>query len=664
MSRYHTSYNASACRYAFRTWLDTDWRAIAASMSNMVASASPFVKSSLDVGLNAVKSILFRTASILLQFAVYKVFALVASKKKAFMPYLMFSENAVQQVMFIAYNFVRVNGFLVLGFVSFFALAGVFDTFLWFLDAPGFVARPSRVNGRTMVQKLLPEPPYVAAYAGGFGNVSAVDAQIENIVSSNLFEPGANISLTTEARRGRPEVVAPTRDIADAGARIWLDDEGFSVSANTRLAYTTRTSNLRRASDCQMKGVNSTVVGWQCTYNNSDAAAVMEGPTDLHPEIHWDDETDRHLQWKYLLPLRDTNPWEGLSTGGGTVYMRQLFTLTKGRRRHTFLHTVFKVSMATRAHDDPAVSIEAEYLALLKRWWMPEMVEQQSHIIADLARNMAVSRAHNLSFSQGGAVASPHSVLQEHVELMNPSVDGKQAFTMVRLSSVNITLVRSETLAAEVRPSNDCDFYYMNIALGGKPWGTDCVAGFSFGDQTNHRFLGQVDTAAVLILNGLFALAGTNSSAKALHAGAYEWLRRNDARLANLVMARGYLVAIDPSLVTLTVTNMRPAMSFLQVLLVVLAAVAALLSYVAVAIFAKKHYTVSLLANLVATTTDERQPKSSQKPRYLWRVPDINLATQGARVLMGTTAGLYRLDRTAAGGDAEQQDQGIVGKQD
>jgi hypothetical protein len=38
-------------------------------------------------------------------------------------------------------------------------------------------------------------------------------------------------------------------------------------------------------------------------------------------------------------------------------------------------------------------------------------------------------------------------------------------------------------------------------------------------------------------------------------------------------MARGYLVANDPSLVTLRVTNMQPAMSFLQLLLVVLAAV-------------------------------------------------------------------------------------------
>ncbi len=629
----------------------------------MVASASPFVKSSVDVRLNAVKSILFRSASIMLQFAVSKVFALIASKKKAFMPYLMFSEDVVQQMMFIAYTFVRANGCLVLGFVCCFALAGVFDTFLWFLDSPGFVARPSRANGQTLVPKLLPERAYVAVFAGQFGNVSAVDGQLENIVSSNLFEPGANISLTPEVRPGRPQVVAPTRPIADAGARIWLDDAGFSVSANTRLAYTTRTRESRRPHDCRQKEVNSTLVGWQCAYNNSDASAVMEALTDLHPEIHWDDEADRRVQWKYVLPLRDTNPWAGLSTGGGAVYMRQLFSITKGRRRHTFLHTAFKASMTMRALDDPPTPVEAECLELLKRWWHPDLLQKESHVIADLARNMASARTHNLSFSSGGAQAAAYSVQQEHVELLNPTVEGKPIFSMVRMSSVNITLVHSETLAQEVRPAGDCDFFYMNLALGGRPWGTDCVAGFSYGDQTNHRFFGQVDTAAVLILTGLFGLDGTNTSSLALHAGAYNWLRQNDARLSNLVMARGYLVAINPSLVTLKITNMRPAMSILQLVLVGVAAVAALLSYVAVAIFAQTHYTLSLLANLIATTTDERQPKLSQKPRYLWRVPDINLATVGARVFLVTTAGLYRLESSVAG-TSEQQDQGMVVKRD
>ncbi len=83
----------------------------------------------------------------------------------------------------------------------------------------------------------------------------------------------------------------------------------------------------------------------------------MEALTDLHPEIHWDDAADRHVQWKYVLPLPDTNPWAGLSTGGGAVYMRQLVSVTKGRHRHTFLHTAIKASVAMRALDDPPVPV-------------------------------------------------------------------------------------------------------------------------------------------------------------------------------------------------------------------------------------------------------------------------------------------------------------------
>ncbi len=97
------------------------------------------------------------------------------------------------------------------------------------------------------------------------------------------------------------------------------------------------------------------------------------------------------------------------------------------------------------------------------------MRQTEAHVIADLARGMAAARTHNLCFSAGGALAAAHSVQQEHVELLNPIVDGKPIVSMARVSSVNITLVHSETLAQDVRPARECDFFYMNLALGGRP---------------------------------------------------------------------------------------------------------------------------------------------------------------------------------------------------
>jgi hypothetical protein len=112
----------------------------------MVSSESLLVKSSLDVGQNAAQSFLFLFTALLLQFAVYRVFALIACKRKAFMPYLMFAEDAIQKAMFIAYSSVKRNGLLVLCFAACLGLAGVYDTFIGSLYAPGYVMHKSKVN--------------------------------------------------------------------------------------------------------------------------------------------------------------------------------------------------------------------------------------------------------------------------------------------------------------------------------------------------------------------------------------------------------------------------------------------------------------------------------------------------------------------------------------
>jgi hypothetical protein len=226
-------------------------------------------------------------------------------------------------------------------------------------------------------------------------------------------------------------------------------------------------------------------------YDNNDAAAVLESSLDLHPEIHWDDAFDHCLQARYLLPLRNTNPWETFSTGVGAAYIKQLFSLTKGRRHHWFVHTATKVSMVTRTHaGDTAPALEAEYLVLMQRAWPPELLERDAHIVAKLARNMDYARAHNLSFkprrrlcgaklgaagargaddAAGGRPAGPHTGA--------PDVGKPHAHA-------------SESLAAEVWPLTSCDAYFLNPAPGCKDYGTDCTAGNSNGDQTDRRFFG------------------------------------------------------------------------------------------------------------------------------------------------------------------------------
>jgi hypothetical protein len=227
----------------------------------MVSSSSAFGKSSLDVGQNAAKSILFRLSAMLLQFTVYKIFSLIASRKRAFMPYLMFTEPPIQQAMFVAYSFIRGNGMLVLGCAGLFAAAGVFDTVLWYLDAPGYVLRPSFVNARTVApQRLLPQPSYVVEHSTTLGNVTAMNGELNDVIGRAVFQTGLNFTLTTDVRHGRPRAVRLTRDVRVSRPRILLDNDGFSVSADTFLGDAAANKSLNRPRYCAPRAIGNASV--------------------------------------------------------------------------------------------------------------------------------------------------------------------------------------------------------------------------------------------------------------------------------------------------------------------------------------------------------------------------------------------------------------------
>jgi hypothetical protein len=346
---------------------------------------------------------------------------------------------------------------------------------------------------------------------------------------------------------------------------------------------------------------------------------------------------------------QEDSPWASINKGGGAVLMKQLFTVTKGRRRHAFLHTAFKATLLADAVSAPSVVTANSIADLLTRAWDPAMLRDSKSDIDDIAARMANAMVRNVSFSQGGAAALPHLVQQETIELLTAGPECTQDwFTFVQVVSVNVTIVCSDTLPAAVAPLEGCDKYFQNLAVGGRAIGTDCYKAFG-NDQTGAHFLGQVDTAAMFILNGFLARRGANSSASALDTAAHGWLRKNAACLDGLVLTRAYIMAIHPRLVMLKVSSVRPAMSYLQLLLVLLASIAAALSFGAVTVFASGHYRSSLLANLVAMAHDENQPKLSQNTHYLWRVPDIVLGRESARVVMGNNASIYRMERLTSG---------------
>src|SRR5258705_6704852 len=104
----------------------------------MTFMSSPFVTSSLPVYQNAIKNILFRLATLLIQLTIYKLFSFLAFKSNAYTSFLMFNEDHIQKLLFVLSRGITRHSLLVLAFAVFFGFGNLYDTLLWALYSPGY----------------------------------------------------------------------------------------------------------------------------------------------------------------------------------------------------------------------------------------------------------------------------------------------------------------------------------------------------------------------------------------------------------------------------------------------------------------------------------------------------------------------------------------------
>jgi hypothetical protein len=603
-----------------------------------------FGASTIAVYNNVVKQVLFRLAALLLQVFVFKICALLASSRKAFTSYLMFSEDYIQKLLYIFSRGFSSGGIIVLLLTILLFVGTWFDALLWGLDSPGYLAQKSNVTALKIADRLLPEPGYLVFSTSSPGDVGPLNARVVDMMGANLFEPGVNFSLTGVVDRGTPKTVAATQPFKEVGPRIWLDHDGFSVSADKWITFSSNGSDGAKYLDCPWQTMSDNVQSWNCTFDNVLARDLAALVTLGRPEIHWDDVTDKRLKSQYISPTREDNPWTSLGKGGDTALMKQMFTVTKDRMRHTFIETAFKACMLT----DWLMPFSLEEVTdLVKRSWSTDPADQSNPILSKFAHSIIDARSQNSSGIYGLTAGTGTSVSQANYELLNvESIPGHVAYSLFRVSVVNITLVRSDELPEPVVPIEDCDKFYMNVALGGKVRETDCyTSSLANQNQDGHRFWGQVDTSAFLILNGILGEGRFNYSDKALNQQAFEWVVNNNDRLNDLVLSRGAMLALGPGSVMVEVSSVQPAISPLQVLLIAICAVLAGVSWLCLTVFAKTHYSSSLLANLIATTmvTSDGEDTKSNKPRYLVDCPDIKLTEENkSRTEMTTDTGAFR----------------------
>ncbi|KAG7410531.1 hypothetical protein Forpe1208_v010737 [Fusarium oxysporum f. sp. rapae] len=550
----------------------------------------------------------------------------------------MFTEDYIQQSFYISSRGLS-RGALVLFLFSILSIASsLYGTLLWALDSPGYIFRPINATIADYQRQRNNNPPYIIQLALDPTELKNTERKLPQIVGAELFNPGLNYSLTGKVsnNNGAPEVVTQTRRGRGIGARIWLDNDGFSVSPDTyaMIPSPSGAPNITLFNSCIM--FNGVSAVWNCTFSNAQAQGFAEGIIGL-PEVHWNDATDEVLDSRYIRPNRVDNIWVSLGKGGGSALMNQVFTVTKTKRRHTFFQSTFKATMVT----NPGIPFaKEEVLDFVNRTWSFNTTkqykgsEQNNNLMDGIIYDILNAQDQDASYQYGAntADANHKSVLQWNWGFYTPQPTNTSIFSLISISTTNITLIRSETLSAAPKPFEKCDKpNFQNEAFGGKVTQTDCAASRVAGQESGlsdvkHGFFGQVDTAAVMITRGLGATR-SNISAESLDNKMLTWLWNNSQTIESLLTARAYSVSINPALVEISVDNLMVAMSGLQLFLSCLALILAAVAWLGLMFYADAQWANTLLANLIHTTSES----NSTDPGYVRRAPDVTLVTMNRK---------------------------------
>ncbi|KAF9449786.1 hypothetical protein P691DRAFT_774425 [Macrolepiota fuliginosa MF-IS2] len=590
---------------------------------------SIFIDSVISVKENVVKNILFRASAIAFQYAIFNFCAYAAYLTMEYTSFLMFVEDYIQRIFFITSQGMNRGAILVLVFTISYTLANMYDTLLWALDAPGYVIRSQLVNGTSISPFLIQNPSYVNIINDPKHDLDRID--VNETLTSNLFKPGFNFSFPPSSYIRKPETTTPLRlmNATDGvGPRIYVDEEGCGVSFGQQLlGWTTdgRTCPLTESSD-------GTLLLWYCNIPGTESTRYLQQPVG-EPLVWWDDDYDKTT---YVAPVRSDNPWASFSTGGDTAVMKQVFTLTKGTRRHTFLQTTLKVSMVAKN-----LFPEAEILSMLGKIYsnnpgLPELytkrcLEAQADGVNSSTMGFLV---------QGPAEGYIGWSSTEFVNIVSENNETDRLDGLLRVLDITLELVRSETIAEPVEPLVECNLWNVNQATGGTVRWNDCYKSVAT-NQTNGAFLGQIDTSAVAIIVDVLGDGKNDTSAVALSDAGQNWYIFNRTWIDQLLMSRAFLLGGDAGTVNMFVHHNEPAISYLQLLLILVPFILALAAFTLMLKDKPGYYKSSLFVSLATTTHLGKKDQPCETVGYFKHPPNLVLQKSTDHVRIGTEDGAY-----------------------
>lgn len=352
----------------------------------MQLSESVFTGSSISVRENVVKNVLFRVSSITLQYSIFNFCAYIAYLSTEYTSFLMFAEDYVQRALFIASRGTNRSAIIVLVFTISYTLANLYDSLLWAVDSPGCVKRSKLADGNTVSPFLLQNPSYVTIVNNLGHDLDRVD--VNQSLTSNLFTPGFNFSFPPVENARSPQAIMPPKPMDPViGPRIFLDTEGFSLTLNDILLGAVVDGRPCLGND----GGNETTFFWYCSFTNSDGDSLLKQTAGLL-WARWSDVVSTPVNFE-----RSDNPWTSYSSYGDTGVMKQVVTFTKGNKRHTFLHTVSKVSMLSKE-----VFPDEEIQTMLRRIYAPDGETDSLHLADRYAQRCLETQTNGLNSSSMG----------------------------------------------------------------------------------------------------------------------------------------------------------------------------------------------------------------------------------------------------------------------
>jgi len=595
----------------------------------MTSTNNAFLASSLPIGHSAVKNIIFRSATIVLHFVVYRFLSFIAFKTSDYASFLMFAEDAIQKTYFAIARGLNKQTILVLSFAVLTAAAGFYDTLLWSLDFPGYMTRMKTVSAAQLTTSMVQFPAYIIFLTNSVQEITQVN--LGGVFGASLYTAGLNFTLPGVIRPATPSIVPPVALLSGSvsvSPRIWLDSEGFSVGVDNTIMLT---SKMNSTNFCHLSKLDTNRQAWHCDIPNNDAFELIQGQMGM-PVIWWDLPTSPDHS-EYLRPERRDNPWKSLGAGGGTAVLKQVFSVTKGATKHTFLQTTFKATSVAYA---PSLMQNSELTDFVRRTWGGIPGRTLTPDLETVTASVLGATNNESSITLGTFLQEPYSVASISAELFtqptpeSPMEPQTRLYTYFRFSSTNITLVRSEAIFTPLTSTSSCNAPHTIHSIGGVFRTDDCNV--TPQNQTGLHLFGQIDTSSVVILN-LLGDGSADTSAKALDETGLSWYNNNTHQIDRLLYSRALILSGNRADVQVAVYINEVAISGLQLLLVVLPFFLVLCVFSITFRQRMSYYKNSFLAAVVATT--DLETKDCTTVGYIKSPPEIVLKASGNYTLLG-----------------------------